>query len=384
MSRALAVLVLIAVWALAAYSSWVVAYSGWAATYSGWVVGYATDYVNGTSHTDLFFMFENGTLVPLVGEVPWWVVGSGVKVSAVVDGGAARVVGLPEALQTSPLAQSLVQSPISGPQLVTVVAAKFKDVPNEPYNYSYIHDVVFGPFPSARDFWEYVSGGAITLRPYYISPGWITLPKTTSDYCSSGNALFNIALDVINALYSSGVALPDRSYLVIILNKNLTCLPEVAGEGTIRFWQFNTPYGSRLIAVSLIFHYADWLVSQPDIGVYAHELGHNFGLQHSGTVAQEYDNVWDVMGAYRLWVNMSGWWGRTYYLLPSGLVAPHLYYLGWGSLRNATAGVNWLGPRVGVYWQASDGVYTAEYKCIGRYEQYLDFCGVIFHKLGSP
>jgi len=42
----------------------------------------------------------------------------------------------------------------------------------------------------------------------------------------------------------------------------------------------------------------------------------------------------------------------------------------------------WLiGPREGVYIQASDGVYTVEYKCSGEYERYLLWCGVVVHKV---
>ncbi|AAL62818.1 hypothetical protein PAE0478 [Pyrobaculum aerophilum str. IM2] len=349
--------------------------------YEGWVVGYVTDYVNGTSKTDLFFMLENGTLIPLTVDVPWELVGSGVRVKAEVVDGKARLL-LPAA---EPLAAPPPQSPVRGNLLVTVVAAKFKDVPDEPYNYSYIHDVVFGPHPSLRDFWEYVSRGAIKIKPYYVHWGWITLPRTTSDYClvpDINTVVELIAEDVINSLYQRGVQLPDYSYLIIVLNKDLPCDPGTAGRGTIRMWQFSTPYGIRNLAVSWIYHYADWLRSEPDVQLYMHEFGHNLGLRHSGTSVEEYDNVWDVMGGIRLWHYLDSWLGQTEYGVVAGLAVPHGYYLGWYDIMQLNASA-YVSSFSGVYWHGPDGVYTAEYKCAGKYESYLDFCGVVFHKLRS-
>ncbi len=358
---------------------------------SGYVVGYVVDYVNGSSKTYFFLKLDNGTLIPLVEPPPHYLVGTGERVEAELVftevGVGARVLAPREPTQT------IQRQPVSGPLLVTLVAAKFADVSAEPYNMSYIHDVVFGPFPSMRHFWESVSGGAVIIRPYYIHWGWVSLPRTKADYCKTGNAdfaLYNIATDVINVLYSKGVRLPSYSYLVIVLNDVLPCDP-AAGRGTIRFWELSTPYGTIWLAVSQIYHYDDFLKNNPDVQIFAHEFGHNLGLRHSGAPTAggddppAYDNYWDVMGGFRLWRNLSSWLGVTYYGLPSGLAMPHLYFLGWGSFVGSGVGAWLLGPRSGVYIPASDGVYTVEYKCAGAYEQYLVWCGVVVHKvLNTP
>ncbi|MFZ8840324.1 MAG: hypothetical protein ACO2PM_15720 [Pyrobaculum sp.] len=359
---------------------------------SGYVVGYVVDYVNGSSATYYFLMLDNGTLIPLVEPPPHYLVGTGERVEAELVytevGVGARVSAPREPTLTPALA--IPRQPVSGPLLVTLVAAKFADVSFEPYNMSYVHDLAFGPFPSMRHFWESASGGAVVIRPYYIHWRWATLPRTKADYCNTGNAFYYIAVDVINVLYSGGVRLPSYSYLVVVLNDVPPCDP-AAGRGTIRFWIFNTPYGTIWLAVSQVYHYHDFLKNEPDVHLFAHEFGHNLGLHHPGAPTAggddppAYDNYWDIMGGIRLWRRLNSWLGVTYYGLPNGLTLPHLYYLGWGSFVGSGEGAWLLGPRSGVYIPASDGVYTVEYKCTGAYEQYLVWCGVVVHKvLNTP
>ena len=264
--------------------------------------------------------------------------------------------------------------PVAGPLLVTVVAAKFNDRPQEPFNYSYIYAVVFGPFPSVRDFWEYESGGAIKLRPCYVHWGWLTLPRSRDTYCTSAGIDFAaIAQDVINLLY--GVQLPNRSYLIVALNDRPSCLSEAAGQGTIGFWLFNTPYGSRWLAVSLIYYYNQTL----DVDVYAHEFGHNLGLGHSGTANDEYDNLWDVMGDWRAWAWGNWWWGLDWYY--AGLSLYHKYYLGWANLsRSPPVGEFAVSSNSGVYIDLGGGsLLVPSYHRGVRYEPYwkgfFDYAG---------
>ncbi|MFZ8808711.1 MAG: hypothetical protein ACO2PN_11490, partial [Pyrobaculum sp.] len=250
----------------------------------------------------------------------------------------------------------------------------------EPYNMSYVHDVVFGPFPSMRHFWESASGGALIIRPYYIHWGWVTLPRTKTDYCNA-NFFVDITRDVINILYSEGIMLPSYSYLIIILNYRPTCLGGAIGMATLGFGSFNTPYGTIQLAVSQIYHYTNYTLNNPDLLVISHEFGHNLRLHHPGTPGASYDNYWDVMGNLRLWRRLNSWLGVTNYCVPNGLALPHLYFLGWGSFVGSGEGAWLLGPRSGVYIPDSFSVYTVEYKCGGVYEQFLDWCGVVVHRV---
>ena len=139
---------------------------------SGYVVGYVEDYVNGSSKTYFFLQLENGSLIPLVEPPPAHLVGTGERVEAEIvyteEGVKAMVLAARESAQVIP------RQRVFGPLLVTLVAAKFADVSTEPYNMSYVHDVVFGPFPSMRHFWEYMLGGVVITLPFYIHWKWLT------------------------------------------------------------------------------------------------------------------------------------------------------------------------------------------------------------------
>jgi len=350
---------------------------------SGYVVGYVVDYENGSSATYYFLGLDNGTLIPLVEPPPHYLVGTGERVEAELvftEVGVGARVSAPREPTLTP-ALTIPSQPVSGSLLVTLVAAKFADVSFEPYNMSYIHDLAFGPFPSMRHFWESASNGAVIIRPYYIHWDWATLPRTQADYCNT-SFFYNITIDVINILYSEGIRLPSYSYLIIILNYRPTCLGGAIGAATLGFWEFDTPYGRIWLAVSQVYHYTNYTRYNPDLLVISHEFGHNLRLHHAGTGA-DYDNYWDVMGNLRLWRRLNSWFGVTNYCVPNGLTLPHLYFLGWGSFVGSGVGVWLLGPRSGVYIPASFGVYTVEYKCGGVYEQFLDWCGVVVHRVSS-
>jgi hypothetical protein len=128
-------------------------------------------------------------------------------------------------------------------------------------------------------------------------------------------------------------------------------------------------------------HYADWLTREPDVDVFVHEFGRN--LRHPGTLAGEYDNVRDAVGDSGASVRLSSWLGITSYRL-SGICRFLICIIsGLGGFLGFGAGSWLVGPRSGVNIPASDGVYTVEYKCGGVYEQFLDWCGVVVHRVSS-
>jgi len=366
------------------------AFAAFAASYVGQLVGLVSDYVNEEGRlvggdVRFFLVLDNGTWVPVEGEVPWGLVGTGEKVivEGTLEGDVLRVSQAMANTVSSP-----PQRPVRGVLQVAVVAAKFSDVTDEPYNYSYIHDVVFGPFPSVRDFWERSSNGAVKLRPFYVHPRWLNLDMSTADYCNVSDVatrLRQLTSRIVERLYYDyGVALPDGGYLIIVLNAQPSCEKGIAGWGTIKHWDFSTPYGQRQLAVSWIYHYADWLKQRPDVAVYIHEFGHNLGLRHPGPESDEYEDARDVMGDGEYWRRLDSWWLSTWYLVPADVNVYHKFYLGWADLVYGSNGVYVIkAGSSGLAWVGDDGAwYVGDYRCwTGPYDAALPFCGLTAYRV---
>ncbi len=151
--------------------------------------------------------------------------------------------------------------------------------------------------------------------------------------------------------------------------------------GTVGFDVYAAAYGTLRVAVVQYYHYADWLTREPDVDVFVHEFGRS--LRHPDTLAGEHDDVRDAVGDSGASVRLSSWLGITSYRL-SGVCRFLICIIsGLGGFVGFGAGSWLVGPRSGVYLSASDGVYTVEYKCSGVYEQFLDWCGVVVHRVSS-
>jgi len=151
--------------------------------------------------------------------------------------------------------------------------------------------------------------------------------------------------------------------------------------GTVGFDVYAAAYGTLRVAVVQYYHYADWLTREPDVDVFVHEFGRS--LRHPGTLAGEYDDVRDAVGDSGASVRLSSWLGITSYRL-SGVCRFLICIIsGLGGFVGFGAGSWLVGLRSGVYIPASVGVYTVEYKCGGVYEQFLDWCGVVVHRVFS-
>lgn len=362
--------------------------------YVGHLVGYVVDFEGedgdfASSELRVYLMLDDGRFLETSG-APLDLVGVGERVVVYGDlsGGVLKVSSVEGSTYGLP------SRVVSGNLPVVVVAARWSDVETVPYNYTYIHDVVFGRFPSVRDYYESVSGGRVRLRPFHVEPSWITLSISTSQFCSMDREerLKRVTSDVIAQLYQRGVHLPNYTYLIIILNARPQCEGNVAGRGTIRHWPFNTPYGNRWVAVSWIYHYSETLRRVRNVALFVHEFGHNLGLHHSGTVYDEFDDPWDPMGRGRWCLDR----GDEAFIIPRGLSVYHRYFLGWASVlsyEDVEYAKRWYGRlhflRVGlVGLSLTEGFpyIVADYRCrVGDYERGgLQYCGVVFYRVVYP
>ena len=183
-------------------------------------------------------------------------------------------------------------SALAGDQRTLVIVADFNDaaVSCSP---AAIDAMMFGmpPAQSVNALYDDASRGQLSISGTVVGP--YTLGNVAStDPCDIG--AWATAAEARAA--ASGVdvaAYPRRLYVMPSPN---TC--PGAGFGTVG----GTPSGA-------------WVFTCALAGVYAHELGHNFGMDHASTPTLEYGDGTDPMTVGSSWL--------------SGLNAPHLHELGW-------------------------------------------------------
>ena len=181
-------------------------------------------------------------------------------------------IGSVTVVASAPLANT------TGEQKVAVLLVNFSDDTRQPYTQAQAQDVVFNQvsgFMRENSFQKtWLSGNAF---------GWLTLPiaKTclTTDIADAAKVAAN----------GAGINLAGYGRVVYVFPRNDSCV--WSGVGTVG----GLPSDA-------------WINGRLETKVVAHELGHNFGLQHShasdcdatpfgpNCVVQDYGDVADVMG----------------------------------------------------------------------------------------
>lgn len=353
-----------------------------AAQYSGYLIGYVEYYEdqNGDlvrSEVNVFLQLDNGTLLK-VDKYPWSLIGTGerVTVKGRIESGLVRV----EEISPTQAPSLPPKRPVTGSLQVTLVAVKWSDVGSIPYNYSYLHDLVFGLAPSVRDYYETLSNLLVLVKPYYIEPRWIDISMSTSDFCQASGRFTLVARRAIEYLYyNRGVKLLNFSYLVLVFNAQPPCEQDISGRASLRYWRVSTPYGTLYLGIAWVYRAHHVASGAPNVRFFVATMGQNLGLYRSGTVYDEYDDPWDPMGRGRVLYR----WPRGVFFSPYGLNVYHRYYLGWASLTRLLGG-GVLEHGRGVMLNERDPYLIADYRCrVNAYDSALPFCGVVFYRVNS-
>lgn len=205
-----------------------------------------------------------------------WVHGTRLRVRGVRSGGVMALDGSDPGAVT--VLSAAAPTAVSGEQRVAVLLVNFQDNPVQPYTVAQAQDVVLA---QANGYFRENSFQRTWLTG--STHGWFTLPMASSCLTS------DIASAARQAAAAAGIDLNGVSRVIYVFPRNAAC--GWSGVGSV---------GGASGEV--------WINGRLELKVVAHELGHNFGLQHAhasdcdatplgpNCVLQEYGDVADVMG----------------------------------------------------------------------------------------
>lgn len=197
---------------------------------------------------------------------------------------------------------------------------KFADRSAEPVTRARI-DAAFAAEGAVTKFWQETSGGFIDLSSSR-SMGWVTMAQPYSAYVSANGSpnlqkLLNDCTAAAGQALAEAVAAEDFAGINVLVNDSLGCCAwggnaRATIGGTTKTWRVTWVPPSAYLNISL----------------FAHELGHAFGMPHSNNSdgdSNTYDNPWDLLSDSSGHAVMSAANGT----LPKTPSAYHLDRAGW-------------------------------------------------------
>lgn len=258
------------------------------------------DFAHDDARHDLVLLTEDGRRIRLDsgkdGGVPV-AGGSHLAVTGTLSGSVLSVTSS-RSLPSSPAALRVA---MSGPRTVAVLLLNFQNDPREPWTPAEIRSRVFTDSDSVAAYYQEVSGGTVSLTGKVEADGdvfgWYTVPYTSGTSCYGPDSTYD---DWANAARAAAIA--D--------GKDLS-----GYDNIIYAWAPVQP--CPFAGVAELSGDESWINAQAlefFRSIVAHELGHNFGLDHASTWKctddagqpvsisehcehDEYGDPFDVMGA---------------------------------------------------------------------------------------
>lgn len=172
--------------------------------------------------------------------------------------------------------------PATGAVNTLVILVNFQDNPTaQPWTPAAVHNMVF----TQTSNWDLENSFQHTWLTGDVA-GWFTIPVSSTN-CNTGA----IKTDALSAAQAAGYNLSSYAHYIYLMSSNTGCAA---------WWGYASIGGSDV-----------WVNGEYNIAVhvFAHEMGHNFGLYHAHTVdcgtqvtcssgtSSEYGDGFDVMGA---------------------------------------------------------------------------------------
>lgn len=163
---------------------------------------------------------------------------------------------------------------------------KFSDINTEPNPLSYFQQMYGDAYPGLDHYWREQSYNLINVVNSQAS-GWYTLPHPRDYYIPPSSSYANLSRLAEDCTAAAEPWVDFTAYVGInfMFNDNLDCCAWGGAwystlDGVSQVWRttWNPPWAFQNLAVI------------------SHEMGHGFGLPHSGGAGLEYNDPWDVMG----------------------------------------------------------------------------------------
>jgi hypothetical protein len=188
---------------------------------------------------------------------------------------------------------SLPRAGFRGSQPFATLLCKFADVSVEPDPPAYFAQLLGNVYPGLDHYWRAVSYGAIDLAGSMVT-GWHALPHPQAHYLTG---VPNLPLPTIESpvdlrrlaedcVAAAGAAIDWSRYtgLNVVFNADLD-----RPRGT----ELCLTLDGESCCLRTTWQWPAWYRHQ---SIWAHEMGHAFGLQHSGVGGDNaYGSLWDVM-----------------------------------------------------------------------------------------
>lgn len=205
---------------------------------------------------------------------------------------------------------------VTGNKNILVLKANFSDNPSsQPYSDVEIRNELLDDADSTGNFFSEQSYGKYNLATLTVSSQWFTVPDGSTASCEDNYSSWGN--NITSQAVAAGYDVESFDNVLYVFDPATSC--PIAGIGSISG------------AWSMYFGYND-------SRVYAHELGHNIGVEHAANydcadkvidiyvncMVEEYGDYYDVMGY--VWSVVK----------PIHFNAPHKYLLGWLNDSNVT------------------------------------------------
>ena len=174
-------------------------------------------------------------------------------------------------------------SHLRGAQAWVTILCRFADATDEtPYPVEHYETIMEGLDP----YWREVSYANINLTGSVVV-GWYNLPQPQASYDEGAEDYDTDSMvEDCTAAADADVFFPDFDGVNIVLNRDFASLTAVGGSVFLTLDGQRRVWGATWLPL--------WAHDAPDI--WAHEMGHGFGLPHSsGPYDATYDSGWDVM-----------------------------------------------------------------------------------------